>query len=335
MIRLCVALVVAALLLPADGMRAQQVADTAYRFPNPNPAFAPGEGPTVCVDGGHNNFHTIEGRYAPFATLVGGDGFAVRGVQDPIGEAVLASCGVLVIANSLGETDRAPAALPRQSAFTSDEIDAIIAWVLLGGSLLLIADHAPYPAAVRDLAALMGFHILNGFAAPAAMTPGAISPFGDVALVEHAAWQSFGETMGFTMDMIDSALSHAGVLGDHPVLRGRNRTESVGMVVAFQGQAFQGVPEVMPLLIWGPDARAGIVLGRGVAAEEWPVFTIGGWLAGGARTFGAGRVVMLGEAAMCSAQIAGGRLKAGMNAPIAPDNAQFCLNAVRWLAGVL
>ena len=49
-----------------------------------------------------------------------------------------------------------------------------------------------------------------------------------------------------------------------------------------------------------------------------------------------GRVVFLGEAAMFSAQVSGPeRNPMGMNDPRAPQDAQFCLNVVRWLTGVL
>lgn len=37
---------------------AQQVSDESFKFHNPRPAFAAGEGPQVCIDEGHYNFHT-------------------------------------------------------------------------------------------------------------------------------------------------------------------------------------------------------------------------------------------------------------------------------------
>jgi hypothetical protein len=58
-------------------------------------------------------------------------------------------------------------------------------------------------------------------------------------------------------------------------------------------------------------------------------------------TFGKGRLVVLGEAALFSAQIItlpnGDRqvtFKAGMNAP-GNDNRQFALNVLHWLSGLL
>jgi hypothetical protein len=52
-------------------------------------------------------------------------------------------------------------------------------------------------------------------------------------------------------------------------------------------------------------------------------------------SFGKGRVVVLGEAAMLSAQLTGpGGMKFGMNHP-GIDNRQLALNIVHWLSGLL
>jgi hypothetical protein len=51
--------------------------------------------------------------------------------------------------------------------------------------------------------------------------------------------------------------------------------------------------------------------------------------------FGKGRVVVMGEAAMLSAQLAGPqKMKFGMNQP-GLDNRQFVLNVIHWLSGSL
>jgi hypothetical protein len=61
-----------------------------------------------------------------------------------------------------------------------------------------------------------------------------------------------------------------------------------------------------------------------------------GWLQGAALRVGKGRVVVLGEAAMFSAQLAGPqRVPMGMNSPVARQNAQLLLNTIHWLSGIL
>ena len=68
--------------------------------------------------------------------------------------------------------------------------------------------------------------------------------------------------------------------------------------------------------------------------REWPVIEVAGWLHAAARRWGSGRIVVLGEAAMCTSQ-GEGDSRMGMNAPGAEQNAQFCLNVVHWLTGLL
>jgi hypothetical protein len=67
-----------------------------------------------------------------------------------------------------------------------------------------------------------------------------------------------------------------------------------------------------------------------------PSISASGMLQGAAVRFGKGRVAAFGEAAMFSAQAVGPNgTPAGMNDPTAPQNAQFLLNVVHWLSGLL
>ena len=68
---------------------------------------------------------------------------------------------------------------------------------------------------------------------------------------------------------------------------------------------------------------------------------VAGRVQGLAMTFGKGRVVVFGEAALFSAQVVTLRdgnqdrtFKAGMNVP-GNDNRQFALNVVHWLSGLI
>ncbi|HET9010982.1 MAG TPA: hypothetical protein VFN38_04170, partial [Gemmatimonadaceae bacterium] len=59
-------------------------------------------------------------------------------------------------------------------------------------------------------------------------------------------------------------------------------------------------------------------------------------LQGATLQLGRGRVAIFGEAAMFSAQVAGPRREPmGMNAPAAGQNAQFVLNTMHWLSGLV
>jgi hypothetical protein len=315
---------------------AQQVADTSYRFDNPSPAYDAGTGPQVCIDGAHFNFHTEEGRYKPFAELLRGDGYRVKGVGAAFALDTLSECQILVIANAVSErnsTDRSP---PHDSAFSKQEIEALLAWIRDGGAFLLIVDHAPYPGAASDLAGLLGIHMLDAFASSSKEAPGALVVFGAPDIVDETKWQQFVKAMGFTEEHLRRILSHPGTLAQHPIVEGRSPRERITSVVTFQGQAFYPSSRIEPILVFGSRAAAMIPLGREFKPEEYPLFSVSGWLQGGASRLGKGRVVILGEAAMCTAQVAGPqRLPAGINAPVAAQNAQFCLNVLHWLSGLL
>jgi hypothetical protein len=138
-------------------------------------------------------------------------------------------------------------------------------------------------------------------------------------------------------------------LGDHPITRGRNDAERIDTVVSFTGQSLSVPAGAVALLRLGADAweaptRSALQqLARDAAAPASPFSSsfgapVNGRAQGVAITWGAGRVVMLGEAAMMSAQVfpaaGGGQGRMGMNVP-GSDDKQFALNILRWLSGVL
>lgn len=149
---------VLALALLATPVAAQQVADDKADVSIPVPHFALGAGPLLVVDAAHKNFHTIDGRYAPFAALARNDGFRVRGGDAPFSAESLAKVKVLVMANATQD-------------LTPDEIAAVRAWVEAGGGLLLIADHMPFSHAADGLARAFGFSFENSFAFEAERGP--------------------------------------------------------------------------------------------------------------------------------------------------------------------
>jgi hypothetical protein len=295
------------LLAMAAPAGAQQVADSAFAPPIARPAFAEGAGPLVLVDEAHTNFHTTDGRYYAFARLLRRDGYVVRGLGEPFTREALASARVLVIANALHSSNINNWALPTPSAFTPREIAAVEAWVRDGGSLLLIADHMPFPGAADSLAAAFGIGFGNGFAMDAAQN------------------SRFRFSRG------------NGLLADHAVTRGRGPEERVDSVDSFTGQAFRVTgADAQPLLTLAP----GTVLLLPDTAWQFSAQTrrmpADGMLHGAVLRHGRGRVAVFGEAAMFSAQRAGAqRQPMGMNDPGAPQNVQFLLNVMHWLTGVI
>lgn len=315
------------LLLPTTALSGQQVPDSAFHFPNPDPAYELGSGPRLCIDGAHHNFHRIDGRYLAFATLLREDGYRVEEIRAPFTPENLHECAVVVIANAAAAVNAEDRSYPHPSAFSKEEINAVLGWLRAGGGLFLIVDHAPWPGAAADLAMLLGFSLFDGY-----VGAGVFGSLDDEAIREGA------ELFDVTPEELRNALGGSGKLGQHPVLTGRNPREVINSVYTGTGHAFFPSESVEPILTLG-DTRGAIMLYLNlpeVSQEEWPSFSLSGWLQAGAREFGAGRVVLLGEASTCTAQLAGQqRLPMGMNSPLARQNPQFCLNAVHWLSGIL
>ncbi|HEX6913520.1 MAG TPA: DUF4350 domain-containing protein [Longimicrobium sp.] len=302
------ALACASIVAAAGTGDAQQVPDSAFAPAIARPAFAAGAGPVVLVDEAHVNFHTADGRYYAFAQLLRRDGYVVRGLREPFTRASLGDARVLVIANALHPRNDSDWILPTPSAFTADEIAALEAWVREGGSLLLIADHMPFPGAADAVGAAFGVAMGNGF-----------------------AYDSTEQQSRFRFSRAN------GLLADHPVTNGRGREERVDSVDSFTGQAFRLMrPDAQPLLTLGPGT---VLLMPEVAWQFSPLtprMRADGLLHGAVLRHGRGRVAIFGEAAMFSGQLAGPeRRPMGMNDPTAPQNVQFLLNVMHWLTGVL
>jgi hypothetical protein len=287
---------------------AQQVPDSAFAPPIARPAFAVGAGPVVAVDAAHTNFHTPDGRYLTFATLLRRDGFTVTANAWPWSTEALAGIRVLVVANALHRSNDTTWALPTPSAFTPEEIAAVRRWVEQGGSLFLIADHMPFAGAATELGAAFGITFTNGFAVDTTLgNPG--------TLVFRRA---------------------DGSLRASPIIEGRGAEERVDSVVTFTGSAFQVGADATPVLVFGPAARSLNPDTAWAFSDRTPRVDVGGWSQGALLRVGRGRVAVFGEAAMFSAQLAGpNRRPVGMNAPVAAQNPQFLLNIVHWLAGAL
>lgn len=294
------------LLLAAAGRSpAQQEPDLEYNPPLARPAWESGRGPRVAIDEAHHNFHTADGRYRPFAELLRRDGCRVGGFAQPFSADSLKAVDVLVIANPLHERNVEDWSLPTPSAFTREEIAAVRAWVEKGGSLLLIADHMPFPGAAGELATALGVEFSNGYARVGQREPG-----------------------------VSDAFAHGAGLAESAVTRGRTDEETVTKVTTFTGSAFLPPKEAIPVLVFGAESVSLETTRAPGVTPDAPSVPIAGWCQGAILKVGGGRIAVFGEAAMFSAQLAGPqRLPIGMNAPGAEQNHQLLLNVMHWLAG--
>jgi len=259
-----------------------------------HPAYT-GTGPEILFDEAHQNFHTIESGYKPFADLVRSDGYSIRANHSPFAAKTFTGVSTLVIVNALG-----PDGHETRSAFTDSECAAVADWVAGGGSLLLVADHSPFGSAARKLAERFGVTMFVRFARDD----------------QNSDWDN--ERLVFSRSN--------GLLVEHPITEGRNSSERLNRIVTFTGQSLTGPPGTVSFLKLADNAY------------DWESrkirYPARGHAQGIAFQFGKGRVVVMGEAAVLTAQIDPLGFKFGMNRP-GSDDKQLALNIMHWLSGLL
>jgi hypothetical protein len=307
---LITALVIVFVLKDSPGQYADENFDTRVS----RPAYGE-QHPKVLFDEAHHNIHTVNGLYSPFASLISNDGYQIVQNKEPFSQKILEGYSVLVIANALGANDTNDS-----SAFTDAECDAVRDWVQAGGSLLLITDHAPTGAAAENLAKRFNVEMSKG-------------------MTEDA--KNFDTSSGDKTQLVFTRENN--LLGEHPITHGRDQSERVNKVMTFTGQSLKAPEGAIAFLKLGESAmnRAASVKAEKAGGDTRVLITYGdpisasGFAQGVALEVGKGRVVMLGEAAMLTAQIDGKtKTPFGMNVS-GVDNRQLALNILHWLSRIL
>lgn len=132
-----------------------QPGEAAYSSLNRTQRAAYHRGPTVTIDRGHWNLSSADPRFDGLAQLLTWDGYQVSRSRQEIVPELLRTMHVLVIADALGWKGAIGFRSP-PDAFAPEEAEAVRAWVQRGGSLLLIADHAPAAQASQSIAKAFG-----------------------------------------------------------------------------------------------------------------------------------------------------------------------------------
>ncbi|HRO43892.1 MAG TPA: hypothetical protein PL009_13730 [Flavipsychrobacter sp.] len=291
-----IALISFLLSLPILGCAQQQV-DNDYKPEVDKPLYATGKGPLLLIDGGHQNFHILQDKFAPFGKVATASGFQVKSSSAAIMSEQLKDVKVLVIANALNERNRDTWQQPVYPAFTAEETATINAWVKNGGRLFLIADHMPFAGAAATLARSFGFEFYDGFA----------------MRKPRRKFDAFAYSEG--------TLSHNEITDMH---------SEVDTIITFTGQAFKiptGATSIitldsfytvlMPEVAWEFNDTMKMIPAKGLSQLAY-------------HRYGSGKIVVSGEAAMFTAQKAGNS-SIGLNAPVAKNNLQLLLNILEWL----
>lgn len=271
---------------------AQQVPDTLYS-PQVNKRA---DSFTIYIDEAHNNFHTKDNRYKPFANVLAKADYQVEGFTNKFSEESLKNTKVLVIANALVEWARGPFVIPTPSAFTKEEIKEVNAWVKKGGSLFLIADHMPFAGASEKLAKSFGFTFYDSF-------------------------------------LFDA--NQQGILDfskENNMLSNHQLTENVSSVKTFTGQAFKIPNKAESILKTSEKLVVHLPDTMWRFSPKTKRFSAEGLSQGAIMNYGKGKIAVFGEAAMFTAQLAGrNQFKVGMNSEGAEENYKLLINIVTWL----
>lgn len=281
-----------------------QLCDSTFQYTLNKPTYPDGQGPIIWIDEAHHNFHTREGRFCGFARVLEADGYQVESLSTSFDQTDFSPCDVLVIANALDEATALRGwRLPNRSAFSSAEITALQRWVSGGGSLMLIADHMPFPGCNAELAAAFGFSFSNGYAVQTGSNqPASVFSKENNSLLPHLI------------------------------------TADIPQVASFTGQAFRLPEGAEPLMVFDEDYVMVLSSRAGQPDRNAdPSFSIEGWSQGAVMAYGQGRVAVFGEAAMFTSQSIRGQngnmFRFGMNHPAATHNPQFLRNTLDWLTG--
>lgn len=290
--------------LTARPTLAQQVADTNFRPPLLDPLFEPNTGPIVYIDAAHNNFHTADHRYRPFADLLRRDGYQVRSFRQTFTSTNLDTIDILVISNAISEKNLGRWWRPIYPAFSTDEINALKSWVDAGGRLWLIADHMPFAGAAIELASTFEVKFHDGFAS---------------------------DTLQNRMELFTRANNE---ITSNPVTNGFRSGMRADSIISLTGQAMELSERYTNILKLN---SSWITLQPDTAwqfTSTTESLSMANQSQGGLAKFGQGRVIMWGEAAMFTAQVvqSGGQtFNAGMNMPQAKSNYKLALNLMQWL----
>ena len=181
-------------------------------------------------------------------------------------------------------------------------------WIDQGGNLLLVADHMPFPGAIKQLSSRLGVEWYNGF------------------VIDSINWG------------MSNFSKSEGTLKNHSILNGRIPDEKVNQVATYYGSGFK----IMDSTITGLFSFNNPDIVSYQTNESWKMYTdtpivpSDQLFQAAVMNRGKGRVAFIGEASLFSAQLVGkNRNPVGINFQNDDQNLQFVLNLMHWLSGVI
>lgn len=273
----------------------QQRVDLDFKIKLSKPHYEGQTTALIGIDGAHNNFHQLDGSFAPFGKLMRADGYQLTAI-DSITADNLKPLNTMVIVNAIHKSNVGNWRRPIANAFTEKDINILEEWVKNGGSLLVIADHMPCAGATSELALAFGFEYKDGF-----------------VMGKKQKWppETYSKAKG---NLFETEI-----------------TKDIDELAGFTGSGLLVPTDAIPIAVFPKNHM--LLLPE--VAWEFNKSTVreavDDLVMGAIKKHGKGKVAFFTEAAMFTAQIMQKKLKVGFNAPEAPQNKQFILNLMHWL----
>jgi len=295
------------MVLPGIAAAQRQLADTGFAYENASPAWPAAGGPAIVLSSRNSPF-VQRGSFDPLVRLLESDGFRVSVSGEPLDVAIAADPAILLLVNAFVPEFKDFPAMDPPSAFTDREIAAVKDWVDKGGSLLVLADHAPVGGGASKLAAAFGFTFLNG----------------------HTLQDKAAESDYVKVDI--DYTPHNGLNPAHAITDGSTGRKPVTRYFAYGGQSFIP-PAGAATLLTIPQGWSAVFTYR-IREElrDAPRIDASGMAQGAAMESGSGRLAIFAEAGGFSAQITDGTRRFGFNTQDGAENPEFILSVARWLA---
>lgn len=284
----------------------QMLNDSPFNAKVSNPKYKQHKGPNILIDAGHHNFIVEMGLIKPFVDLSSNDGYQTKIDSSLFSSDYLNQYQVLLITPAMPFKFGSKREVTTENTFTKDELTALHDWVLKGGSLIMLSEHAPIDKSMTPLLNTFGIQSSIGVVYDTLNSDTTLkAPNSETILL-------FTKTNG----LLNST---------HPIITGSTESELVQNIETYTGCALtgNGYTNIFKL---SPNA----------AIRKWSgsMPSGGGNSQGLAGSFGKGKVVALGDCNGFTAMYVntnGKKFSAGMQVE-KYDWKQFVLNSLHWLS---
>jgi len=282
----------------------QMLNDSPFNASISNPKYKKQKGPNILIDAGHHNFIVEMGLIKPFVDLSTNDGYQPKIDSGVFTSAYLAKYQMVLITPAMPFKFGSKKEVTTEITFTPDELTALKDWVMKGGSLIMLSEHAPIDKSMTPLFNTFGIQLSIG------------AVYDTVNCDTTIKRSNFETILKFT--------SSNGLLNtNHPLTTGYNKNEVVQNIETYTGCALTGAGYTNIFK-----------LGSTAAIRKWSASQPSG---GGdsqclAGSFGKGKVVALGDCNGFTAMYintGGKKFSAGMQVEEF-DWKQFVLNTLHW-----